>query len=197
MRKPDESFVGRRFGMLTVCQYLLDSIWQCRCDCGKETKAYANQLKRGGKKSCGCNSHVTHGRSKSRVYNIHKFMLQRCFNRNYNRFGDYGGRGITVCDRWRGHGGFENFLSDLGDPPSDKHKLERKDNDGPYCPENCCWVTQADQSRNRRNNVRISYGGKTLCLKDWASELGIKETTLAYRIKNWPLERAMTERILR
>lgn len=116
-------------------------------------------------------------------------MRQRCENPNHPRYPLYGARGIFVCDRWQS---FDQFYADMGPCPP-KHSIERDDNDGPYSPENCRWATQREQLRNRRNNHRITFLGRTQTLTDWAEELGQKYQTLQKRIKRgWPLERVLT-----
>jgi len=124
-------------------------------------------------------------------------MLQRCYNPNHGGYKDYGGRGIVVCDRWLGKKGLVNFVADMGNRPSPKHKIDRIDNDGPYSPENCRWVTEAVQQRNTSRNVNVTWDGRTMCAKDWAKELNIGYQTLLYRLDNWGVERAMTETIRR
>lgn len=121
-------------------------------------------------------------------YTIWGEMKARCLNKNRE---NYGGRGITVCSRWLR---FEEFIKDMGTRPSKNHSIDRIDNDKGYFKENCKWATWKEQSRNKRNNVNITYQGKTQCLPDWAEELGISKSTLQSRINrsNWPIERAFT-----
>ena len=105
----------------------------------------------------------------------------------------YVDRGIYVCRRWLGAGGFYRFLSDMGPRPSPLHTIERENNQGPYRPNNCIWATQKHQARNRRDNHLIKFKGQTRHLVDWAAGLGIKPQTLNKRLDNWPLNRALTE----
>lgn len=184
MRPHDLS--GRRFGRLIAIQRLPTrikpsgqkySVWACRCDCGKETVVRMIDLKTGNTKSCGCLNlekiselNKTHGKSKkSRAYSIWLGIRRRCFDKKNNAYMNYGGRGITVCQRWLS---FENFLLDMGEP-GDGMQIERKDNDGPYSPGNCTWATAAQQARNRRSNIAITINGETLCLTDWCEKLNI------------------------
>ena len=124
-------------------------------------------------------------------YDVWSQMKYRCNNKNSSDYKDYGGRGIKVCERWSS---FENFLSDMGERPSSKHMLDRKDNDGNYSTSNCRWTDPKTQSRNTRSNVRFSLNGKTMCLADWAKAIGISGQGLGQRLKRgWPLKRALTE----
>lgn len=117
-------------------------------------------------------------------------MCQRCFNKNEPKYKYYGGRGITVCDRWRR---YPNFLEDMGEAPP-KMTLDRIDNNKGYEPGNCRWATRFEQARNRRTNVFWTHNGITLCLKDWATRLGMPKNTLTQRrAYGWSVERSLTE----
>ena len=125
------------------------------------------------------------------VFRIWTEMRSRCNNPRRKRYKDYGGRGITVCDRWQV---FENFFADMGHPPTSKHSLDRKDNNKGYSPDNCRWATQTEQANNTRKNVRITFQGKTLTMKEWARELHVNYWSLRGRLRNykWSVERAFT-----
>lgn len=199
-RTPEMSRVGRRYGMLVVTGYAGGAYWTCRCDCGRECRSWVSQLTSGKKKDCGClwaKRRVKHGLSRTAEKNVHTMMLQRCYNPKHDSYKDYGGRGIRVCGRWRGRNGLVNFVADMGRRPSPKHKLDRKDNDGPYSPENCRWATEPQQQRNTSRNVNVTWDGRTMCLKDWAKEIGIGYQTLVYRVRTWGLEKAMTTAVKR
>lgn len=116
-------------------------------------------------------------------------MRQRCLNPNNWHFKWYGGRGIKVCERWAD---FRNFLSDMGVKPEGM-TLERKNVNGNYDKSNCCWIPQATQARNRRNNRKLTHDGKTMLVVEWAEYLGIPHTRLKMRLfRGWAIERALT-----
>lgn len=155
-------FPGDRYGRLVVIEYAGSRKgqreWRCRCDCGTEGVWPTIVLRTGTTRSCGCLrqemllARITkHGLSKTPAYSSWKGMVHRCTNPKHSSYGEYGGRGIIVCDRWNPHAGglFENFLADMGERPSGK-TLDRIDNDGDYEPGNCRWVTPARQAANRR-----------------------------------------------
>ena len=148
---------GQRFGRLVVIEKTDQRsgrhiIWKCKCDCGKETFINSGNLRRGNTTSCGCLQKervTTHGKRYSEEYRSWNMMKDRCYNPNNKSYKDYGGRGITVCDRWKDS--FENFLEDMGPKPSSKHSIDRINNDKKYEPNNCKWATQTEQNRNKRH----------------------------------------------
>jgi predicted transcriptional regulator len=115
------------------------------------------------------------------IYRAYRGMLNRCYNQNQKSYKDYGGRGIFVCERWIGKEGFKNFLSDVGERPENA-TLDRKDNQGPYSPENCRWATKDEQANNKRNNRWLTGNGKTQTLAQWARELGCNSAAILYRL---------------
>jgi len=135
---------------------------------------------------------TTHGYTKNRIrtpeYRAWASMRERCLRTTHKQFNHYGGRGITICERWDA---FENFLADMGERPSPKHTLERLNNEQGYNPENCAWKTMHDQSRNRRNSRKITYNNTTANLSDWADMLGMSVQTLRYRLNHWPVDKVM------
>lgn len=194
---------GKSFGRLIVTSYAgrlkNRTYWNAICDCGNERKFAAGNLSNGSTKSCGClqreltaSRSSTHGESrKTREYKIWGGMIQRCDNSNSKAFRHYGGRGISVCRRWKK---YENFLADMSRSPSPEHSLDRINNNGNYEPENCRWATWNEQARNRKTNKLLEYNGKSQCLAAWAEELGINYGTLNGRLKRgMTVERAFTQ----
>lgn len=117
-------------------------------------------------------------------------MLGRCYRKSHRRYRDWGGRGITVCDRWRES--FPAFLADMGEAPSPGHTLERKDNDGPYSPDNCRWALHGEQAGNTRKNRRLTFRGRTQTLSAWAREVGVEPNVLQTRLRRgWTVEQAI------
>jgi hypothetical protein len=156
---------GQTFGRLTVIErvaHIPRPHWLCRCECGTERIVRADNLRRGLTRSCGCfhreqwiASVSTHGHLRNGevhpLYWTWASMHQRCRNPNHargTRWMHYGGRGITVCERWGGRDGFAHFIADMGERP-DRHTLDRVDPDGNYEPGNCRWATYREQNLNR------------------------------------------------
>ena len=122
---------------------------------------------------------TTHGMSFTSTYNIWSAMKRRCDNSNVKNYQDYGGRGITYCERWSK---FENFLEDMGEKP-EGYSIERVENSGPYCKENCRWATSLEQGRNKRNNIPVTLKGETKTLKEWSILLNVPYKVAHQRIK--------------
>lgn len=155
--KNPEQHIGQKYGRLTVNSLRSEGpvVWaNCTCECGNIKDINFNSMRQKRCISCGCfrreftkNINLSHGRTRTRIYNCWLHMKQRCYNPNEHRFHDWGGRGIRVCDRWLES--FENFLADMGECPPGL-TLGRINNDGNYCPENCRWETLSQQNKNRR-----------------------------------------------
>ncbi len=117
-------------------------------------------------------------------------MIDRCTNKNVRNYKDYGGRGISICNRWLS---FENFYKDMGPKPKKSMSIDRIDNNGNYESSNCRWATQKEQCNNKRGNNIINYNGKTQTMTQWAEEIGIKLPTLHKRITKygWSIKKAI------
>lgn len=193
---------GKRFGRLLV-EGISDRrrgtrpLWLCHCDCGTEYFTESTNLVSGRVRSCGCLKAElllararTHGESKTPVYFIWLVMRQRCVNPKDKAYPDYGGRGIKVCERWND---FLLFKQDMG-PRPDGHEIDRRDNDGDYCPENCRWALRAVQARNKRSNHLITHNGRTACVAEWAEITGMSRSALSSRaLRGWPAERIFNQ----
>lgn len=119
-------------------------------------------------------------------------MKARCLNPNATGFESYGGRGVTVCDRWKDS--FDNFLSDVGNRPTPDSELDRIDTNGNYEPNNVRWSDRKVQTRNRRNTIWATIDGETLCLKDWCTKLGLNYNSVSARIRyGWSPEKALLD----
>jgi hypothetical protein len=201
LKKKD--IVGQKFGRWTVLKEMAQTKkhgsrrFLCECECGGRKVVNWQPIVNGGSRSCGCLAkelkaarRITHGKSKTRLYGIWSAMKARCSVKNHQSYGNYGGRGISVCDEW-----FHDFLPfhdwAIFNGYNDKLTIERINNNGDYCPENCRWATRREQLRNKRTSRNITYRGETLLLEDWARKLGIKANTLIYRLKNFDMDKAM------
>lgn len=197
---------GERFGRLVVLRFLRvrsgTARWECRCDCGETVETCTGALRAGRIKSCGCltkervsEACTTHGASGTRLYSIWVQMIGRCHNKNHANFHRYGGRGITVCERWRED--FMAFREDMGDP-GEGLWLDRINNDGNYTPENCRWATPRRQGNNTSRNIDIAIGGATKTASQWARANGLNPHTALSRIsRGWDPEKAVTVAVQR
>ena len=184
---------GDKFGRLTAIKFVKRSkqgsqFWLFKCDCGNEKVILVNNVKRKLVKSCGCYKKeklTKHGMVETRTYKSWEAMKTRCLDKNAPNYKNYGGRGITVCDKWMK---FENFYTDMGKRPEEK-SLDRIENNKGYYKKNCKWSTQKEQNNNKRNNILITFNGKTQNMKQWAEELNISYETLINRAKKgWDTE---------
>lgn len=174
------NYEGVTYGMLTVLSYSSKTRkCICKCACGSVTEKWTSNVVSGKTLSCGCDrlnkirsSCITHGLTHSTEYKSWTGIIDRCCNPKQRKYAMWGGRGITVCDEWRGS--FEAFLRDMGPKPSPSHSIDRyPDNDGPYCAGNCRWATKKEQARNTRRNRYLTIGGETLTFSEWAERKGV------------------------
>ena len=129
----------------------------------------------------------THGMSETPEYTIWLGIKQRCLNPNNDWYHCYGGRGIIICDQWRDS--FTTFLRDMGPRPSPEHEVDRRENDKSYSPENCRWATRKEQTRNTRQNTKLTFEGKTLTMVEWSIISGIRTGIISKRLKlGWTTE---------
>lgn len=118
------------------------------------------------------------------LYGLWSSMLTRCYNKNSRGYKHYGGRGIKVCDRWSpNNAGFEHFLSDMGERPSPSHTLDRIDVNGDYCPENCRWATQEQQSNNKTDSIVLFYQGNRVPVTTICKKLHLNYYRVAHQIQ--------------
>lgn len=199
-----DNLEGKKFGKLTVIRRVEEYIspkgyhatrWFCKCDCGNYVTVRSCNIKNGGSKSCGCERKInpnrkTHGQKNTPLYNIWIEMRVRCRNKKYER---YAGRGISVCEEWDKD--FMNFYNwAMANGYKKGLSIDRIDNDGNYCPENCRWVTNKVQQNNKSNNHLLSFNGETLTMSQWADKTGISWQKIKDRITklNWSVEKALT-----
>lgn len=198
-----KDLTGQTFGRLKVERFShLDKHhkghWLCRCKCGAAVDVETHQLKSGKTKSCGCwknelNSKrlKTHGENSTHLYWVWSGIIQRCTNPKNKGFPIYGGRGICICDEWRYS--FPAFrLWALVNGYEDGLSIDRIDNNGDYCPDNCRWTDRRTQNSNKRNNHRITFNGKTQTVTEWAEELKTSHEVICRRAaRNWPLDKPL------
>ena len=193
--------IGDKYGLLTIISPISlklktnnrkISAIKCKCDCGGKTITTITKLKNGHTKSCGClwiKSITKHNKCHTKIYNTWSSMKDRCLNKNNERFKDYGGRDIKICKKWLN---FKNFYKDMGDRPIGK-TIERINNNGNYCKQNCQWATNEEQLNNTRRNILLTFNGKIKTLSQWARYNNIAIGTLASRIRRkWDIGRALT-----
>ena len=193
MPRQRTDLTGQRFGIQTVLglSEQRDShgrwLWTVECDCGRIHTMDARDLKKA--QSCGCLKRQlisdrlkTHGMSKHPAYAVWRSMIQRCTEPTHQAWKNYGGRGITVCERWLRS--FENFWSDMGDAYAPGLDLDRRNNDAGYSPENCRWVSRKVNTRNRRVNRFVDTPIGRMTVAELSEKTGIGVTTLLYRLNH-------------
>ena len=203
-----KNITGQKFGRLTAIRFVdrkiypsgkRRALWEFQCECGNTTIAPMSAVKFGNTKSCGCfqrevrrTANTTHGDGRredhSRIYQTWNRIIQRCCDPKHPDFPYYGGRGIKLL--WAD---YETFRVDMLSTYAPGLCIERIDNNGHYCKENCRWATRTEQTRNRRNTVRLTFNGKTLALAQWAEETGLSYGALKHRLYDgWPTDRILT-----
>lgn len=211
-----EEFIGKRFAYLTVIGKADSSVehsnkFLFRCDCGNVITDIPSRVISGHRTSCGqCiyrhkwrlskrkekkqSTLIRDGRTKHPLYGTWRQMINRCENPRTNYYERYGGRGISVCEEWKDFWKFVEWAVRNG--YSNGLSIDRIDNDGNYCPENCRWVTQGEQLLNTCRNVVVEFDGKKQSLVEWAKELNINYRTLRNRhARGWTVERMLAEPI--
>jgi len=164
-------------------------VWNCLCNCGKETQASGSSLTAGDTNSCGCLhadtarakglAKKTHGMTRTPTYRAWAGAHGRCNNKTNAKYPLYGGRGIKVCSEWDS---FARFLQDMGPAPAG-HSLDRIDVNGDYTPANCRWATQLEQQNNRRDNVIIDYAGERMTMAMYCRKHGLNSDKVQQRLK--------------
>ncbi len=227
-RKPRQSVrVGETYGQLTVLSDNAERTAEkglrfvnCSCSCGGTWTGLARQLTSAGVENCGCvrrekvsailkATRTTHGQTRdhkpSKLYHCYTNILKRCYDPKCDMYHRYGGRGITMCARWKSDRAA--FFADMGEPKPDQ-SIDRIKNDRGYwcgkpeCSEcgpagrepNCQWTDAATQARNKSNNRTLTHGGRTMTMKDWSRETGIPYGVLQSRIDvlGWSVDRSLT-----
>lgn len=193
---------GQQFGKLTVVREVEQRnrrrAVECQCECGNIKTVLICNIRRGLTISCGCHqkqmaikAQVKHGESRHGValtaeFSIWRGMWARCRDKSHPQ---YGGRGISICDRWK-H--YRNFLEDMGRRPTEDHSIDRIDNNGDYTPENCRWATDVEQARNRSNSVFVELYGKRMHVEEWSHISGVSGTVIRDRLrKGWTSKKAV------
>lgn len=208
LRNNLEDLTGKRFGKLTVIEYAYSKNdarhWKCLCDCGNYSYPTSYCLTGGHSKSCGCLNYeptnTTHGLSKKTpLYFVWKELRHRCSNKNHKSYINYGGRGIKVCKQWEDFKVFydwavENgYKEDVLDNGKNKWTIDRIDVNGNYEPSNCRFITNREQMRNKRNNVKVIFNNKEELLFDLCEKCDMPYSLVYGRIHcyNWSVEDAL------
>lgn len=184
---------GQKFGRLTVVKRVdaetTGTSYLCKCDCGKEIVALANNLRRGHTTSCGCfreenrwKNAYKHGMKHSRIYKVWEKLKARCCCETNPSYPRYGGRGITICDEWKDDPkAFIEWAYANGYDDKAKYgesTIDRIDNDKGYSPDNCRIANAIQQNNNKRSNKFITYNGETHTIAEWSRILGVNQGTL-------------------
>ena len=197
---------GQKFGRLIVVKRVQNigtrTAWLCKCQCGNERIATSGNLRQGNTTSCGCYhreaasiANIKHRKSREKIYIEWSGIKTRCYNKTFDQYMNYGGRGITMCDRWRES--FEAFYEDVSKLPhfgEQGYTLNRKDNDGNYEPNNVEWADRINQANNKRNNHLLTYNGKTQTIAQWSSDKNIPSSVILKRLSlGWGVDETLTK----
>ena len=187
--------IGKKFGKLTVLKETGKNnrgiLFLCSCECGKEKVFPGKDLRSGNNKSCGCLT-KTHGLTGTKMYRAWQNMKKRCDNEENTDYKNYGGRGIKYCEKWES---FEGFYEDMNSGYSEELTLDRIDVNGPYCKDNCRWITTREQNNNRRSNRIVEYKGDALTVAKMAEKYNVDYELFRHRISSgWDVERALFEK---
>lgn len=201
MGKRKQINIGDKFGKLTIVKEVAPNVtpcgtiqrkFLCKCECGNEVLRSLQTLTKGAKSSCGCTSYqigeqnkkYEKGTTKSFLYSTWNGMRQRCNNPNSSSYRRYGGRGISVCKEWNDNFlAFEKWAKENG--AKKELTIDRIDNDGNYCPENCRWVDAIAQANNKRSNRVLEYNGESHTIMEWSRITGVQEGTIRSRLDKY------------
>ena len=204
---------GQRFGRLVVVNRAKNFIcssgreitmWHCVCDCGVEKDVASTSLVNGATTSCGCWNyeqmknkeikHRKHGERGTSLYERWHGIKRRCADKSNK---SYGGRGIKVCKEWEeSYEAFAKWAKENG--YSEELTIDRIDNNGDYCPENCRWVNHSVQQNNKTNNIRITFNGETHTQTEWSKITGLNRYTIHDRLKRgWSVEKTLTTPVIK
>lgn len=207
-----DKIINKKYGKLTVIKFIERTeritkkgtkngykyFFLCKCECGNTKVVEWKKLKSGNTKSCGCirkektsQMAMKHNLWQSKLYTRWHQIKNRCYNKNYNRYKNYGGRGIVICDEWKND--FKAFYDwAMNNGYKENLTIDRIDINGNYEPNNCRWITNYEQQHNKRNNKLLTYKGETKCIAEWARIMGLSHTILTNRIfkYKWDIEKA-------
>lgn len=208
--KDIENYINKKYNRLTIKSVSGEvkgrcSTWlSCQCECGNMKVIRFDYVINGRTKSCGCyrkdnarkqsKELETHHLSNTRLFEIHRAMKRRCYDKSTEHYNNYGARGIKVCDEWLNS--LESFAKwSYANGYNDTLTIDRIDNNGNYEPNNCRWVDQQTQQNNKRNNIKIEHNGKIKTIAQWSKELNISYGKLYSRIvkKNMTIENILKE----
>lgn len=212
MGMPIKNIAGQRFGKLVVVSQAPSRIkpsgekairWNVVCDCGNSFETNGSGLRNGAIHQCPlcrrkqqANAIKTHGGTDTRLYDVWAGMKQRCYNPNMKAYAKYGGRGITICDEWLGENGFSNFRAWAmtngydENAPHGECTIDRIDNDRGYSPDNCQWISMAEQNKNRHASVQpprkpIEIDGQKKSLRQWCKIYNMNYSCVSQRVNKW------------